>query len=43
MDWGELSKAIQLRTIDGELTESHKKKKRLDTSTPFFFSLYDTN
>lgn len=27
MEWGELSKAIQLQTIDRELTESLKKKE----------------
>lgn len=37
MEWGELSKAIQLQTIDRELTESLKKG---DTSTPSFSLWY---
>ena len=43
MEWGEPSKAIQLQTIDRELTESlekKKKKKRKDASTPSFSLWY---
>lgn len=38
MEWGELSKAIQLQTIDRELTESLKKRRH--TSTPSFSLWY---
>lgn len=39
MEWRELSRAIQLQTIDRELTQSLKKKKG-QTSSPSFSLWY---
>lgn len=41
MEWGELSKPIQLQTIDRELTESLEEEKKGGTHIySFFFSLW---